>query len=134
MVSNITVQQQFINQRLQYGQDEQKMHAGNVARSSIAGEKPKEIDSFKFVLEDQAGSPSTLLTTDNNHLRSSSNSTVSQHKIKTVKGEDGTLSGNTIQPEQELMDFNESITESYAYQQALKNITSRLNAAYSFTG
>lgn len=101
----------IIYNKLDYLADTSKVHADNLAKSSVPGAKAKDIEPFKVTVTKSA---STVDRTHEKHITPGGGT--HGHRVYTVKPDEVSNSGNGISPESELMALNEATTQSLALQ------------------
>tara|TARA_R110002095_G_scaffold169351_2_gene147048 strand:+ start:5936 stop:6340 length:405 start_codon:yes stop_codon:yes gene_type:complete len=119
-----TPQAQLLFEKMRHTQARQETTSDNLARSGVAGEKTKEVESFSKSLN-RNSKPASIKTTNANHLSGSLKN--AGFKVKTSKEQaDPSLTGNSISPEEQLLQLNEAGTDFYRLQQIHKSEEERM--------
>lgn len=127
-----TPQAQLLFEKMRHTQARQENTSDNLARSSVAGEKTKEIEPFSKALK-RNSKTAEIKTTDANHLSGSIKNV--GFKIKKSKEQaDASLTGNSISPAEQLLQLNEAATDFYRLQQVHKSENERIKTVLNIGG
>ena len=125
-----TFQSKLLFQKMLHTQTKQAVAADNMARSSVGGENEKKLESFKGLVNNHQnqGSP---VRTNVNHMQSKSRA--DNFKIKSTKGgSEVQISGNNINPEEQLLQLNEAATEFYRLGKVFQGEKNRIKTILGF--
>lgn len=127
-----TPQAQLLFEKMRHTQARQENTSDNLARSSVAGEKTKEIEPFSKALK-RNSKTAEIKTTDANHLSGSIKNVGFKIK-KSTEQADASLTGNSISPEEQLLQLNEAATDFYRLQQVHKSENERIKTVLNIGG
>lgn len=103
----------LLSQKMERLVREKEVYADNILRSPIPGEREKVIKFQSLVKNGTAlAGPAPLARTNENHLSSPSSLTTSKVGVQ-KKNIEVSLSGNTINSEEQLRKLNEATTKYY---------------------
>ncbi|NCP62809.1 MAG: hypothetical protein GW748_05800 [Alphaproteobacteria bacterium] len=132
MALTSTPQAQLLFEKMRHTQARQENTSDNLARSGVAGEKTKEIEPFSQALKHNSATAS-IKTTNAHHLSGSVKDV--GFKIKKSKEQaEPTLTGNSISPEEQLLQLNEAATDFYRLQQVHKSEIERIKTVLNMGG
>ena len=127
-----TPQSKLLFEKMQYAQSKQQTASDNMARAGVAGAKAKEIEPFEKSLK-RGGGSSSVVTTNAKHMQGKPEG--NGFKVKTAKNQgEPTLTGNSISPEEQLLQLNEASTEFYRLEQVHKNEKERIRMISTIGG
>jgi len=106
----------LIGEKLQWLGKQQQVVADNLQRSSLKNAKAQKLENFKFKervsKKGHLKHSGTLKTTKGNHLMGTNRGNLERVKEVPSKKTETNLYGNSINPEKQLAELNESLTET----------------------
>lgn len=127
-----TLQGQLLSEKMRYVQEKQRNTSDNLARSGVAGEKTKEIESFSKAIK-RSANPASVKRTHSNHLTGSVKSV--GFRVRQAKDQpESSLTGNSISAEEQLLALNEAATEFYRLQQIHNSEEKRIKDVLNMGG
>jgi hypothetical protein len=125
-------QLELMYKQMQWLQEKMETHTDNMSRSSIPAEKTHEIESFEKAVK-RGANPAALAQTNASHMQGTVRK--SGYSVRVAKEQPAAdLTGNSISPEQQLMELNEASTRFYEIEHIHKNALERAAIAATFGG
>lgn len=126
------LQLRAIYEKLDWLLQKQKVHTDNLSRSNVPKEATKEIQNFDFGALLKAPAPG-LTKSHPAHL--DGHQTDTRYRVrKSADQPEVSLADNSINPEEQLMELNEAVSQSHLMQKTHQDLVGRFKQIYTLTG